>query len=297
MIDSYCNVNDAYSSINKNEVSLDHMARQINNNKKKNRTDIYNQFRKASDQAHKSIEAFNNLQLLQNDKGTSINKNEGGFYSAQGEYAPYVPVNKSGTLIKNQIRDEHILDASSSINIDTPSNNSDFESYPFKNNNDNDNLSDNSDSYDSIYSLSTISTDEIDKHIKTKSKFNNKTKFNHLNKNRHHCIDFDIDSADSLESLDSGESLLKHIKSCQKCKEKVIDLINKDKNSKKCFSVHTPSASNDIISESSQKPQKMKNNKTDSSFTWLWSPEIKEIITICLFGFLIIIMLDLLMRK
>ena len=291
MIDSYCNVNDAYSSINKNEVSLDHMARQINNNKKKNRTDIYNQFRNSSDQAQKSINAFNNLQLLQNDKDIMINlnnRNEGGFYSAQGEYAPYTPKNKSGTIIKkNQI---HENGSNMSLSIDTPSYNS---------NNSIDNSMDNS-MDNSRYSLSTINTEEIDEHVKTKSKFNKRSKFNKIK--RHHCIDFDIDSADSLESLDSGESLLKHIKSCQKCKEKVIDLINKHKNSKKCISLSL--LDNDIVDatpnlQKISKQQTSKNNlfNDSGSFLWLWSPEIKEIVTVCLFGFLIIIMLDLLMRK
>lgn len=302
MIDSYCNINDTFSNVN----SLDHMARQVNNNKKKNKTDIYNQFRKASDQTHRSIEAFNNLQLLQNDKDTTINLNnkDGGFYSAQGEYAPYVPKNKLGTLIKtpssnpspgsnsgpsygasyshidknnDESNDNYNNDASLSIEIDTPSCDSNY-------------------SLSTISIDSTISTEEIDKHIKTKSKFDKKSKINKIK--RHHCIDFDIDSVDSLESLDSGESLLKHIKSCKKCKEKVIDLINKHKNSMCIDNVkmnqykiqHNPES--EIGSKLGSK-----KDSSEGFLTMMWSPEIKEIVTICLFGFLIIIMLDLLMRS
>jgi hypothetical protein len=348
MIDSYCNINDAFSGGNKHEISLDQMARQINNNKKMNKSDIYNQYRKSSDRAHKSIEAFNNLQSLQNDKNTTLCPDtlDHGFYSAQGEYAPpYIPKNKSGTMIKNigtinnqgqEILEREILERENleqenleqenleqgqrsvhrnnfdlSISIDTPS----YDSNSVDS-------SDSNPSYDgdSRFSLSTISTEEIDEHIKTKSRFNKKNKSNRIY--RHHCVDFDIDSADSLESLNSGESLLRHIKSCHKCKEKVIDLIKKNKNTstQKCVSFGSDLSAISLANNMSEpgnhriddkkRIYKGKNNGTGtytgsstntstctSTWTWLWSPETKEIVTICLFGFLIIIMLDLFMRK
>ena len=96
---------------------------------------------------------------------------------------------------------------------------------------------------------------------------------------------------------------MKHIKSCQKCKEKVIDLISKHKNSKKRVTFaenninHSKDLkSNSMLTKTANSQNKLKTEPSDL-FTWLWSPEIKEIITICLFGFFIIIMLDLLMRK
>ena len=112
-------------------------------------------------------------------------------------------------------------------------------------------------------------------------------------------MDFDIDSVDSLESLDSGESLLRHIRFCKECKDKVMGLIRKhktdsiklvknDKKSSKC--AHILNSVEDSLPDNTEKISQ--DNQQSIRF-----PEIKEIVTVCLIGFLVIIILDLMMRN
>lgn len=354
-MDSYCDINNAY--INKGILSsgdLEKRARQINNNKRSKSKDVYRNYRKTANVPNNissnNISSNNNLmsndeltfntfaQFLANkaDKGTNINnfdKISNGFYTAQGDYLEngsyqqdntYNPESSSGTLIQDiiaandnsnkkairkhkyrsmnkKIYDEHTLD------IDTPSS----ESL--------DSLStDESNSTDSSNSSITWDIKDIDKQIKTKSKFDSKKR-----SKRHKCIDFDLNSVDSLESLDSGESLLRHIRFCTECKNKVIDLIRKNKTSNKNNSdtnnkllneIRNLNLSHKIIDQMSKSSihidpsleftdtqQKTKNQKNDthiiSKSTESYIPEIKEIITVCLIAFLIIMVLDLLMRS
>lgn len=281
---SYCSINDAY--LNKGMLSnnddLDRLAREVNNSKKNKSRDIYHQYRKSSNTLHKGIEAFNNLQNSQIDKGTKV-KSDNGFYSAQGEYSSYEPKNHNGSLIKEicgkseRTGKKFRFDSESDgISLDTPSDQSSDES--------------------SSFSSMTWDTKEMDKEIKTKSKFNNKKK-----SKRHKCMDFDLDSIDSLESLDSGESLLRHIRFCQDCKEKVMDLIRKHKSDsvKKLRQKYKQKCLENISSkekerEEQEKKELMSTSDTDNSNQM---PELKEIITVCLIGFLVVIVLDLVMRK
>ena len=323
-MDSYCDVNNAYSNkgiLNDNcePVDLEKLARQVNNSKKSRSKDIYRQYRKGSEGLDRSAQAFNTMISSRADKGilgadmsisqiatssnnSSINpilrgikKPVNGFYSAQGDYAEfkamgdndvninYEPKNMSQTLIcdiaNNDAKAKHrkklVMDdgsGSDGISLDTPS---DGDS-------------------NSSFSSMTWDTKEIDKHIKTKSKFNDKKR-----SKRHKCMDFDIDSVDSLESLDSGESLLRHIRFCKECKDKVMGLIRKhktdsiklvknDKKSSKC--AHILNSVEDSLPDNTEKISQ--DNQQSIRF-----PEIKEIVTVCLIGFLVIIILDLMMRN
>jgi hypothetical protein len=205
---------------------------------------------------------------------------------------------------------KYISGLKSDIILDSPTNYDSMDSIS----------SDISDSSDISESLLTYNTKDIDKHIKSKSKFNNKK-----HSTRHTCIDFDLNSIDSLESLDSGESLLRHIRFCTECKDKVMGLIRKHKSSvknkssavlnidknKKCEHIidiiesetqhNTPRAEKKIIvsDNTNNNTNNNSNNNTNnnsyiSSFRF---PELKEIIIVCLLGFLIIIILDLVMKS
>lgn len=177
------------------------------------------------------------------------------YYSAQGNYNDiYKPEKTNGMMIKDIHHDDISLSLDSSS-----SNSSDHKS-----------------------SISSIDTHEIDRHIKTKSKYNS----NKISK-RHKCIDFDLTSVDSIESLDSGESLLRHIRFCNECKNKVLILI---KNKKDIGIDHHNSK---IHQYDTPVEIKMKKNTDLFSFN---IPELKEIIIVCLIGFLIIIFLDLILR-
>lgn len=278
---SYCSINDAY--LNKgmltNNDDLDRMAREINNSKKNKSRDIYQQYRKSSNILHKGIEAFNNLENSKVDKGIKI-KPDNGFYSAQGAYSPYDPKDHNSSLIKeicgkssgSRSGRKHYLDSDEGLSLDTPSECS----------------SDDSSSFSSL----SWDTKEIDKEIKSKSKFNNKKK-----SKRHKCMDFDLDSVDSLESLDSGESLLRHIRFCQECKDKIMGLIRKHKSDtvkklrqkykQKCLEDMEANSQNELKEHMSAT-----NNECSNQM-----PEIKEIFTVCLIGFLVVVVLDLFMRR
>lgn len=282
---------------------------------------------------------------------SNTNNVSNGFYSAQGDYLEnkYQPSNVTGTLLCDIINDNNCNNKINNkingkikkpktnlsikrkktkyedVSLDTPS---------FNYNNDS-----SSDSNSSLSMDSTNSSDsdlsyypdpgswnikEIDKQIKTKSKFNTKKR-----SKRHKCIDFDLHSVESLESLDSGESLLRHIRFCKECKDKVIDLIRKNKSEQKKVSNnklineirnldtnhkitkhtsnHTLTSTDidtftDTCADNTKaiiKSSKMdKVEKMDTThYVESYMPELKEIIVVCLIGFLIIMILDLMMRS
>lgn len=275
---TYCDINNINKNMQNDNDDLDYLARQVNNSKKNKTRDIYDNYRGHDKSLHDGIEAFNNLNIANHDKGTYIKPDNinSGFYSAQGEYSEYKP-KLCGTSSKD-IYTKTREDTEKSISIDTP-----------------DSLSESSD----FSTLSTITCDthEIDKEIINKSKF--KTKKN----KRHTCLEFDLDSVESLESLESGESLLRHIRFCQDCKNKVIDLVRrhkignleklkKSRNANSCLGDYTENYQKNKIHEINDD----KNDNTDNAHG-LFGLDLKEIITVCLIGFLIIFLLDLMMRR
>jgi hypothetical protein len=184
----------------------------------------------------------------------------------------------------------------------------------------------------SSFSTMSFNTDRMDKLIKSKSKFCTKKHKKNKNK-RHNCMEFDLNSVDSLESLDSSESLLEHTRHCASCKAKVKQLISKYKDNKSnCLTRNCLTNSSDLLDNINKSSQYCRNYNIDSSVDdsgWeedsndsdakspnkklnkapdnesdknkstnmgFYVPELKEIITVCLVGFLIIIILDLLMR-
>ena len=358
---SFCHFNDTY--INKNILSnntdLDKLAREVNNNKKMRSRDIYNKYRNTQNSLENGIAAYNSLHDAKMDKGTKISPVMDGFFSAQGDYSDltqqkYDPKDNSGTLIsdiynkkkasqkklkkkskkiiksKPKFKEESEVD----ISLDSPSCDEDperdhalmmrMEGQMYLDNNSSDsNSSDDSSSFSSI----SWSTQEIDRQVKTKSKFKPKKK-----SKRHKCIDFDLRSVESLESLDSGESLLRHIRFCHECKDKVMELIRKHKSDKlhklmkkkhKNKSSHidfTESEVKDKVSKNKKSSNNDKNNKKSSNndknnkksidntkvnnteSTGLenidsGNLQFKEIVTIFLIGFIVIILLDLVMKN
>jgi len=215
-------------------------ARKVNDNKKKIKT------------YDKEIQAFKYLQKKSENNG---------FFSAQGEYETtvqptvqhnvkqdvkqmsdiYMPVDK---FLEEKSLDKKSLDKKS---LDKKS--LDKKSL--------DKFSTDNSSLSSLTSIS-YNTNELDKIIKTKSKYSDKRSSDNPNKK---CIDFDLHSVESIESLESGESLLGHIRKCKDCKHKVSELVKTHK--KKKFDIF----------------------------------QYKEILAICLIGFLVIIILDLLMKN
>lgn len=295
----------------------------------------------------------------------------GGFYNAQGDYtlikqtddqydqydqnmqddpddetyALYKPKSMTGTLIKDIYKGSSYptkhsaVFASNNINnsnddsgltIETPSNNSSSDASSADSVDSADSADSADSSFSSISSL-TLNTREIDKEVKTKSKFDTKKR-----SKRHKCMDFDLDSVESLESLDSGESLLRHIRFCSSCKDKLMTLIKKQRLSShannhknalekfkkgdksKCLqhilnSPELSDASSDTQANDSEEEQiivkkdkknvtfcseNTKNtnniNKDDQKYV---IPELKEIVTICLIGFLVIMILDLMINN
>lgn len=358
--------NKGILSNNQNESrDLENLARRINNDKRLKTKDVYGKYRKnntniiSRDTLRNDSQAFTSFLTDQIDTkvrvmpshqssnigmanvsncfsqcdSNSNNSNEiNGFYSAQGDYLEnkYKPENmsgesylRSGTLIKNinsvkiDKKKKCNISKYDDLSLDTPSlNDNTFDS---------ESSSDLSSSSNSSFSSLTWNIKEIDKQVKTKSKFDTKKR-----SKRHKCLDFDLNSVESLESLDSGESLLRHIRFCKECKDKVIDLIRKNKSDqKKCSNSKlsnsklinelknldishkimehmekTDSDSESYIDRSSSTDnsniicQKSKIKKLDvSQKTESYIPEIKEIITVCLIGFLIIMILDLMMRS
>jgi len=245
----------------------------------------------------------------------------GGFYSAQGDYleSQYQslqkqnPVDINGTNKINKIFNRKQKNQSCNpenisldISLDTPSQRDDTS---LSSSESQDSL--NLDNYNKGSDLGIkFDINEIDNQIMLRSKFNSKKK-----SKRHKCIDFDLASVDSLESLDSGESLLRHIRYCRDCKDKIIMLIRKNKTNNKnrsekllddikCLDVRHKIINqiHEHIDTSDDRDDKyIVRKKTESSYKTEPEiisniPEIKEIVAVCLLGFLIIIVLDLIFR-
>ena len=202
---------------------------------------------------NKGIKAFNKIQDERYDKGTKVEPTN-KFFSAYETGNGYFP------LIKEHMDKNNTSDV---ISLDTPS----------------ECISDES----SVISSISWESNEIDKEIKSKTKYNKNKK-----SKRHKCTDFDLKSIDSLESIDSGESLLRHIRFCLECKDKIMELIKKNKldenrtDKNKCLS--------DIKHTDKSKQQNIELETR-------WMPELKEILTVFLVGLLVVIILDLFMRN
>jgi hypothetical protein len=152
----------------------------------------------------------------------------------------------------------------------------------------------------------TMHLDDIYKELRQKSKYSPKSnkqkglrfqKFDKKNDLKYlsqkKCIDYDLQSIDSIESLGSGESLLEHINDCEKCRDRVIDLIRKSKITSYPKSENGVTIDNECYDQCNNNDQIKSNEHSDSYSSIL---EFKEILTVCLIGFLIIIILDLTMN-
>ncbi len=293
---SYCHINNNYNDLDE----LDKMARDVNNKKKNKSKDIYKQYRKTQVSLENGVDAFVNLENNKLDRcirATDKVQNDMGFFSAQGEYySEYKPRDYSATLIKD-IHKNKASNTNNNVEFTTFENYGEESQSSLESPSDDSNESDDKDSHHSSSNdsefTSTLDTKDIKKEVISKSKYRN-----HANngKKRSRCLDFDLASVDDLESLESGESLFDHVKNCRECKKKLIELIRKQKKSAKHL-IHN-------VVEESTFPIKHTANKSESSNGGSGGggggggggPELKEIITICLIGFLVIIVLDLMIK-
>jgi len=321
---TYCHVDDAFNANQNNNDDLDKMARKVNDNKRKQNNDLYKSYR-TNDGYHISArnESKSNQKINSSESESIPNaRNDGsdrrhidGFYTMQGDYLnnnPLIIANK-GTKIKDleiekQIQDIHQniytgIVQSDGISLDTPS---DADSDSF-----------------SSDEKHTISTDEIKDEVIAKSKY---TK-NYCGKNlvlnhqgtkiiekRDRCYDFDLNSVDSLESLESGESLLEHARKCYDCKKRLMDLINLNKKKeKKTYNNRKNSVKkfdeknknnpfipmkkmehdNNELCDNELKIKKQKN-MSEENYDYM---ELKNILIVCMIGFMIIILLDIIIRN
>ena len=115
------------------------------------------------------------------------------------------------------------------------------------------------------------------------------------------CIDHDLQSIDSLESLGSGISLLDHLKDCGRCKARVIELIRKsradnnriDKNTDRLAENFKHDPIDDGFDQIKENTQAAQPDKTEHDNVEHHTLEIKEILTVCLIGFVVIFILDM----
>jgi len=137
-----------------------------------------------------------------------------------------------------------------------------------------------------------ITLEDIYREIKLGSKYTKKadeTAKNVRKRNSRKCIDYDLQSIDSLESLESGESLLEHINNCNRCRDQVVDLIRKSRDAKQS-KIESMISESEVERDISKKLSTESVKKTKMDMTGF---ELKEILTVCLIGFLVIIILDL----
>jgi len=150
---------------------------------------------------------------------------------------------------------------------------------------------------------SAITLEDIYREIKLGSNYTQKadeTARNVRKKKAKRCIDYDLQSIDSLSSLESGESLLEHINACSRCRDHVIDLIRKNRQNKKSDLMERivggmnktyDDVKNTDIQDNNIKDNNIKEDMDDTNNYGGFA--LKEILTICLIGFLVIIILDL----
>lgn len=307
---AYCHVNDAFNADHLNN-DLDVMARKVNDNKRLKNNDIYKSFRKNN--AYLNSNGCDTLVDSPDDPSDGLNGMNGsvgsvgrcvdGFYTRQGEYMnnnPLIMADKESRIkelkMEKNIKGIHDntyrgVDHSEAISLDTPS---DVDSDSFSSDEKN-----------------TISTDEIKNEVIAKSKYTKnycgKNQMNvHLEKRhigkRDKCYDFDLISVDSLESLESGESLLEHAHKCYDCKKKLMDLIKKNhKKEKKEKNKHyrepninltkPPVHLNNRSVDMDVKPRRQKNMEVVYDYM-----ELKNILIVCMIGFMIIVLMDIIIR-
>jgi len=312
---AYCHVDDAFNADHHNN-NLDTMARKVNDNKRKKNNDIYKNYRKDNTYSKSNgpdtmADSADNMYSLNESNGSS-GKDGDGFYTRQGEFLtnnPFIIADKGTRIaeleIEKNIKGIHTdtyrgSDHSEAISLDTPSDGD-------------------SDSFSSD-EKNSISTDEIKKEVIAKSKYTknycgkNQTEKRRTEK-RDRCYDFDLISVDSLESLESGESLLEHAHKCYDCKKRLMDLIKKNqKKERKNKQYREPHMrapgiedphnkepgiiltkkmghpTNEMV-DIDVKPRRQKN--TEESYDYM---ELKNILIVCMIGFMIIVLMDIIIR-
>jgi hypothetical protein len=352
---AFCHVDDAYNLINKEDVDLDKLAREVNDQKKRKAQDIYRNYRADQSTLSRGVAAYNNLQRGGHDKGTDIPHITNGFFSAQGDYSDlttmydnqYDNQNDTGLLITDII-DKKKQEPKRRLRVKRKKNpktkndilkdmvkhtyyNSvdDMQGYPEgRSDLEISSISDSMSELSDISFLDDVSNDTLisrtytDSHSKPLSKLKPKkskkseqitlediyreiklgSKYtqradevakNARKKKHKRCIDYDIKSADSLGSLESGESLLEHINDCSRCRDHVVGLIRKSRETKKSDlmgKIVESMGSRDITEGTVDNDH---SDKLDISEEKDMGFELKEILTVCLIGFLVIIILDL----
>lgn len=368
---AFCHVDDAYNPRIKDDVDLDKMAREVNEQKKRNAQDIYRNYRKDTNTLARGVTAYNNIKRDEYDKGTHVPDITQGFFSAQGDYTDLINTldnqdtsallisdiieKKKNPKINNLDMNLNYPESKRKLRVKRKNKDTNFlnnvpKANTFMKNTINDNANDwaissisESDDYsadlqlnpDTVSELSDISflddksddtlisniylnshskplskikpkkinedqitLEDIYREIKLGSKFNQKADEaarNFRKKKAKRCIDYDLQSIDSLESLESGESLLEHINDCERCRNHVVELIRKSKKNRKTELMGQivegmNKRTNIIEEELNASDEVLSNNSMNAADNGF---DLKELFTICLIGFLVIIILDL----
>lgn len=284
---SYCHIQEAY---NNNFDELDKMAREVNNKKKNAIKDVYKDYRNTQIDLSNGIKAFENYKIVNKNNNNNVDyKNGIGYFSAQGNMSKYKPNNYDSTIIKDIYKSPN----------NAPLNNAKALDIQISDESINDSIDDSDDSLKNDDSIdSSLDSPSIDKIVDVK-------KLKKRNKSKHNksCVDFDLDSIDSIDSLNSGESLLSHARKCHNCKDKLMKLIKKSSaNINDITCSKSDKFYNDKIYSDKIYNDKIYNNKLDNNSseepidTNKNIPEMKELITICLIGLLVIVILDFMMK-
>lgn len=307
--------NDTNDFNNITSSDLDMLARNVNN-------DIRNKTNK------------NTIHTIQNmfDADYDVKNNtDQGFYNVQGEYindkskrrgTPIMSIINSNNDKISLTSELQLDDDDCSISLDIfdgkkykHKNNSKFKMDDKHNNKNNDKIS-----HDKISQISygdidfELSDKEIELELKSNSNYSTERSSDpYIHRN---CIEYDLHSVDTLNSLSSGESLIEHIRDCKTCKNKVLDLIHKNKKKKrkrkkkkrKHIDIEEDTNTNTVIDYNKYVKLKdaIKDNKdndnnitniNDSKMDSLNGLNYKELILICLVGIIVIFLIDYFFNK
>jgi hypothetical protein len=334
------NTHNTFDNINDDD--LDQLARSVNNdikNKKRNKQKRFKLYGTYEDMHTSGNEAF--IDMMQNDYDVAVEENAQGYYNAQGDYINDSFANNTnstnnasgikGTSVRDILNsrnttiydeslslmsDKTMDDKSISLNIfndkqykykkNKISNDSEISDSEFSDisnisnlsNIDNNNVYIDSDS-NSDYNLSD---EEIELELRSNSNYVSERSSDNTNVMHRNCVDYDIHSVDTLNSLTSGESLIEHIGYCETCRKKVIDLIQKNKikkqKRKRKKREKYRKKNKDLVQlnyddfvKENDKITINNDNNNSGNLVDMFS-QYKELILICLIGIILIFMLD-----
>ena len=267
---TYQQYNNAFA--NNDNDSLDQMARQVNNNKKKLNKRVQLGFNK---QQKENCVGINCLMDQSNARFAPPNLADNfGFFSAQGDFSSKLP---TPLLTKNKYDDSASSKFSDNSSMNTfNTNNTNNTNNTFSTSNININSSDdqiNSFGSKMINIESDISSSYSSLPQKIKSHLRSTTK--HLKK---------YDETDE-------KSTVNHLKTCSQCRSELFSLLQEEHHVFK----NSINANNNVSTSVNNNDQLQKSQT--GGILNLSTPELKDILILILIGVVIIILLDIFIRK